>query len=134
MRQSSSPPSASSPDASSSLSAPPRSERRSYRWPGRAVVVIGAHYFRVCRILCTIRGLSKQAGFIQNGSGIFQTCPGSFKKYTNEKGNYDKAKMLEVRKGTEASALLLIYIIDKDSPPSRNGLVQYIWWLRGAVL
>ena len=30
--------------------------------------------------------------------------------------------MLEVRKGAEASALLLIYVIDKDSPPGKNGL------------
>ena len=35
---------------------------------------------RVCRILCTIRGHSTQLGFIQIGSGVIQTDPGSFKK------------------------------------------------------
>ena len=46
--------------------------------------------------------------------------PGTFKDYTNKKGNYDKARMLERRRGAEASGLLLIYVIDKDSKPGNS--------------
>ena len=41
--------------------------------------------------------------------------PGNFKDYTNKSGNYDKAKMLEVRSGADANGLLLVYVIDKEA-------------------